>query len=586
MKKKVLIIGGDNATNELIKHINSSERMEIKAVIANQKNNLNLKLAKDNQIKIDEDWSNWLDNTIDIVFETTGSLAVLDELQLVKSANTIIVSKNIESILTELMEEKEKQISKLKTQRYQQNLILDNIHESKMLEAVFHSSDEAISVVDEKGHGIMINPAYTRITGLTEDEIIGKPATVDISEGKSMHKQVLVTRKPVRGVQMKVGPAKKAVIVNVSPIIVDGILKGSVGVLHDVSEIQHLTKELMQARKIIRNLESKYTFDDIIGQSDEMELTINQAKVVAKTAATVLLRGESGTGKELFAHAIHHASDRRRDKFIRVNCAAITESILESELFGYEEGAFSGANRGGKKGYFEAANNGSIFLDEIGELSLHIQAKLLRVLQENEIVRVGASKPISVDVRVITATNVNLEEAIREGRFREDLYYRLNRLPIYIPALRERSSDFKEMVSYLINKINQDYGRNIKTIAKDALEYLKEYHWPGNVRELENVISRSIIYMQINEEVIKKENLPQLIAVENGVKENEEHAVTSISENSNLQDTLDTYEKKIIAQTLAANNYNKTKTARILNISIRSLYYKIEKHHIAGNGMQ
>ncbi|WP_117160690.1 sigma-54-dependent Fis family transcriptional regulator [Paraliobacillus sp. X-1268] len=586
MKKKVLIIGGDNATNELIKHINSSERMEIQAVIANQKNNLNLKLAKDNQIKIDEDWRNWLDNTIDIVFETTGSLAVLDELQLVKSANTIIVSKNIEAILTELMEEKEKQISKLKTQRYQQNLILDNIHESKMLEAVFHSSDEAISVVDEKGHGIMINPAYTRITGLTEDEIIGKPATVDISEGQSMHKQVLVTRKPVRGVQMKVGPAKKAVIVNVSPIIVDGILKGSVGVLHDVSEIQHLTKELMQARKIIRNLESKYTFDDIIGQSDEMELTINQAKVVAKTAATVLLRGESGTGKELFAHAIHHASDRRRDKFIRVNCAAITESILESELFGYEEGAFSGANRGGKKGYFEAANNGSIFLDEIGELSLHIQAKLLRVLQENEIVRVGASKPISVDVRVITATNVNLEEAIREGRFREDLYYRLNRLPIYIPALRERSSDFKEMVSYLINKINLDYGRNIKTISKDALEYLKEYHWPGNVRELENVISRSIIYMQVNEEVIKKENLPQLIAVENGVKENEEHAVTSISENSNLQDTLDTYEKKIIAQTLAANNYNKTKTARILNISIRSLYYKIEKHHIAGNGMQ
>src|SRR5690606_14521012 len=227
-------------------------------------------------------------------------------------------------------------------------------------------------------------------------------------------------------------------IVNVAPIIVAGKLKGSVAVIHDLSEIQELTTELKKAKQIIRNLEASYTFDDIIGNSPEMMIAIEQAKIGAKTPATVLLRGDSGTGKELFAHAIHNESDRKNNKFIRVNCAAIAESILESELFGYEEGAFSGAKHGGKKGLFEEANLGSIFLDEIGELSLSMQAKLLRVLQENEIVRVGGTKPISIDVRIIAATNVNLEKAIENHSFRKDLYYRLTRLPIYIPPLKER----------------------------------------------------------------------------------------------------------------------------------------------------
>ena len=249
-----------------------------------------------------------------------------------------------------------------------------------MLEAIIQSSDEAISVVDENGRGILINPAYTRITGLPKEQVIGQPATADISEGESMHLKVIQTRRAIRGTKMRVGPMKKEVIVNVAPIIVDGILKGSVGVIHDVSEIQSLTKELNRARQIIRNLEAKYTFEDIISNSDEMNIAVEQAKLGAKTPATILLRGESGTGKELFAHAIHNASDRKYNKFIRVNCAAISESLLESELFGYEEGAFSGAKRGGKKGLFEEANNGkSIFLDEIGELSANTQAKLLRV---------------------------------------------------------------------------------------------------------------------------------------------------------------------------------------------------------------
>ncbi len=230
-----------------------------------------------------------------------------------------------------------------------------------MLEAIIQSSDEAISVVDEQGKGILINRAYTKMTGLTDKEVVGKPAGADISEGESMHLKVLETRRPVRGVRMKVGPNKKDVIVNVAPVIVDGILKGSVGVIHDVSEIQSLTNELNKARQLIRTLEAKYTFEDIIGESEQMLVALEQAKLGAKTPATILLRGESGTGKELFAHAIHNESDRKYNRFVRVNCAALSETLLESELFGYEEGAFSGARRGGKKGFLKRQIKAAFF---------------------------------------------------------------------------------------------------------------------------------------------------------------------------------------------------------------------------------
>lgn len=445
-----------------------------------------------------------------------------------------------------------------------------------MLEAIIHSSEEAISVVDETGKGIMINPAYTRITGLTEKDVIGKPATVDISEGESMHMRVLKTRRPVRGAKMKVGPHKKEVIVNVAPIIVAGKLKGSVAVIHDISEIKQLTTELQKAKQMIRNLEATYTFDDIIGDSPEMMIAIEQAKIGAKTPATVLLRGESGTGKELFAHAIHNESDRRHYKFIRVNCAALSESVLESELFGYEEGAFTGAKAGGKKGLFEEANHGSIFLDEIGELSLAMQAKLLRVLQEKEIVRVGGTTPIPLDVRIITATNINLEKAVTNKKFREDLYYRLNRLPIYIPSLKERMSDLPKLVDHIIVKVNQLYGRNVKSISESALEKLKKYDWPGNIRELENVISRAIIFMDVTEEVIQYHHLPNLTE--------QTKQTTTIQPNINktktLQEAMEQYEKEFIYNVYKENNFNKTKTAKQLNISVRNLYYKIKKYNL------
>lgn len=454
-----------------------------------------------------------------------------------------------------------------------------------MLEAIIQSSEEAISVVDEKGRGLLINRAYTRITGLTEEEVVGKPAEIDISEGESMHMKVLKTRRPVRGARMKVGPNKKDVVVNVAPIIVDGTLKGSVGVIHDVSEIQTLTTELNRARQIIRTLEAKYSFEDIIGESEEMKVAIEQAKLGATTPATVLLRGESGTGKELFAHAIHNASDRKYNKFIRVNCAAIPESLLESELFGYEEGAFSGAKRGGKRGYFEEANNGSIFLDEIGELSAHMQAKLLRVLQEREIIRVGGTKPIPVNVRVIAATNVNLEKAMAEGDFREDLYYRLNRYPISIPPLRLRKGDIPALCNYLIRKINQDYGRNVAGISDEVMDAFMNYHWPGNVRELENVLGRAIIFMNHNETVIQLHHLPPLDPKQNR-KEEKKIKILDYTNNVTLSEMMDQFEAEVIRQALEQNQYNRTKTAQSLGISLRNLYYKIEKYNLAKNIMQ
>lgn len=452
-----------------------------------------------------------------------------------------------------------------------------------MLQAIIHSSDEAISVVDEDGRGILINPAYTRITGLKEEQVIGQPATADISEGESMHMKVLKTRRAVRGIAMRVGPNKKEVVVNVAPIIVDGILKGSVGVIHDMSEIKTLSRELNRARQIIRTLEAKYSFEDIIGNSEEMMIPIEQAKLGAKTPATVLLRGESGTGKELFAHAIHNASDRKYNKFIRVNCAAISESLLESELFGYEEGAFSGAKRGGKRGFFEEANNGSIFLDEIGELPANTQAKLLRVLQEHEIVRVGGTKPVTINVRVIAATNMNLEKAIANGTFREDLYYRLNRMPIHIPSLRRRKEDLPLLCERLIRKINQDYGRNVEGVSSNAIKRLMEYDWPGNVRELENVLGRAIIFLNHNDTIINLDHLPDL---HSSLQQSEVQPAGESLQRATLSAQVEQYEAKLITETLKRVGGNKTLAAKTLGLSVRNLYYKLEKYNIEINGMQ
>ncbi|MBA4495017.1 sigma 54-interacting transcriptional regulator [Paenactinomyces guangxiensis] len=448
-----------------------------------------------------------------------------------------------------------------------------------LLQAIINSSDDAISVVDADGMGMLINPAYTRLTGLPPEDVIDKPAETDISEGESMHMRVLKTRQPVRGVHMKVGPQRKEVVVNAAPIIINDELKGSVAIIHDMSELQQLNRDLERARRIIRKLEAKYTFDDIIGTSEAMRIAQEQAKQAAKTRATVLLRGESGTGKELFAHAIHNASDRKYNQFVRVNCAALSESLLESELFGYEEGAFTGAKRGGKKGLFEEASGGTLFLDEIGELQPSTQAKLLRVLQEKEVIRVGGTKSIPVDVRVIAATNVYLERAIQEKRFREDLYYRLNVLPIQIAPLRHRKEDLYDLSTHLIKKYNQEYGRSVEEIDPGALAILSRYSWPGNVRELENVLGRAMINMAFNEKIIKPIHLPSLNLSRTALGEKESQATNGDKEKT-LKEVLAETEREFIKRVYVSCGRNKTESARRLGISVRNLYYKLERYHL------
>lgn len=448
-----------------------------------------------------------------------------------------------------------------------------------MLEAVFNATQDAISVVDHNGNGVMINPAYTRITGLTEKDVIGKPANVDIAEGESIHMKVVSARKNIKGALMKVGPNRREVLTNAAPIIVDGELRGSVAVIHDISEIKDLSDELKRAKEIIRKLEAKYTFEDIVGSDSLLISAMDKARKAAVTPATVLLRGESGTGKELFAHSIHNASERKYRQFVRVNCSAISESLLESELFGYDEGAFTGAKKGGKKGLFEEADGGTIFLDEIGEVHAGTQAKLLRVIQERELVRVGSTKPVNIDVRIIAATNANLEEAIKNGNFRKDLYYRLNVFPIKIPSLRMRKGDVYDLTLFFIKKLNQQYGRNIKDISHQAVRQLMEYEWPGNVRELENVVGRAIINMKSSEMVIMESHLPQFDKLVDRLATFELVEEIKLSDFS-LSDVVEKAEKKYIQQVMIECENNKTNTAKKLGISLRSLYYKIEKYNI------
>jgi PAS domain S-box-containing protein len=441
--------------------------------------------------------------------------------------------------------------------------------------------------VNEKGVHTLVNDAYTRLIGLTEQDVLGKSSTIDIAEGESMHMKVLKTKKPVHGVRMKVGPKKKDVLVNVAPVTVDGELRGSVAVIHDLSEIRNLTDELNQVKKRMRHLEAKYTFEDIVGKSRPMIIAKEQAIKAASTPATVLLHGESGTGKELFAHAIHNHSDRKNRQFIRVNCSALTETLLESELFGYEGGAFTGASKKGRKGLFEEADRGTIFLDEIGMMSMNLQAKLLRVLQEKEIVRVGGNESIDIDVRVISATNINLENAVKDGRFREDLYYRLYVIPIFIPPLRDRKEDIKPLVSNIIRKCNQEFGRNIKGASPEVIEILLNYSWPGNIRELENVIERAVINMKLTDDFMNASHIPEFVSLtkqkvfKDEKEYQKENIINTKEENIKcLKNIKKQTEKDAILNTLKAFNGDCKKSAEQLGISIRTLYYKMQKYEI------
>jgi Nif-specific regulatory protein len=331
------------------------------------------------------------------------------------------------------------------------------------------------------------------------------------------------------------------------------------------AERQKLADETSHLRQ---ELKEKYDFSNIIGNSGAMRQVYAQVSQVARSNATVLLRGESGTGKEMIAHAIHYNSLRSKKPFIKVNCAALPDTLIESELFGYERGAFTGAEKL-KKGRFEMADGGTIFLDEIGDLPLSTQVKLLRVIQEREFERLGGTETIKINVRFITATNKNLEEEIAKGNFREDLYYRLNVFQIFLPPLRERKSDILLLAEHFLAKYEREHGKHIKRISTPAIDMLTQYHFPGNVRELENVIERAVLVC--DEEVIHGYHLPPTLQTAEV-----SDTVTKVS----LLSAVESYESDLIQDALKSTRGNIAKAARLLDSTERILSYKIKKYGI------
>ncbi len=317
-----------------------------------------------------------------------------------------------------------------------------------------------------------------------------------------------------------------------------------------------------------RELREKYDFGHIVGNSSAMKRVYAQISQVARSNTTVLLRGESGTGKELIANAIHYNSLRAKKPFVKVNCAALPETLIESELFGYEKGAFTGAgNR--KKGRFEIADGGTLFLDEIGDLSPPIQIKLLRVLQEREFERVGGTETLKANVRLITATNKNLEESIADGTFREDLFYRLNVFTIYLPPLRERKSDILLLAENFVEKYEREHNKHIKRISTPAIDMLTSYHYPGNVRELENAVERAVLVCDGN--VIHGHHLPPTLQTAEVTD-----TITQIS----LASSVEAFERDLISDALKSTRGNCAKAAKMLDTTERILGYKIGKYNI------
>lgn len=325
-----------------------------------------------------------------------------------------------------------------------------------------------------------------------------------------------------------------------------------------VEENSHLRQELRE----------KYDFSHIIGNSSRMKQVYDQVSQVARTNTTVLLRGESGTGKEMIANAIHYNSLRSKKPFVKVNCAALPDTLIESELFGHEKGSFTGASQR-KRGRFEMANDGTLFLDEIGDLPVQTQIKLLRVLQEREFERVGGTETIKVNVRLITATNNNLEEAITEGKFREDLFYRLNVFQIFLPPLRERKSDIIMLAEHFVEKFEREHGKRIRRISTPAIDMLTAYHYPGNVRELENAIERAVVVC--DENVIHGHHLPPTLQTAEV-----SDTVTKVT----LESSVAAFEKDLIQDTLKTTKGNCAKAANLLNTTERIINYKIKKYNI------
>ncbi len=443
--------------------------------------------------------------------------------------------------------------------------------ESK-LDAVLNTVHEAVTIINEQEEVVGWSPQAEVLYDLKIQDVLGKKI-------ETFFQNIIVPRAKNEDLKFKdlyhQSCGDTHVLINAEPIKIGKKIIGGVSSERDITEIYYLHQELsktdLQLRKLERefgnqNRNDKDPFFKIVGHSSKLSEARLMAKRVAQTTASILIRGESGTGKELFAEAIHKAGPREDKPFIIVNCGAIPSSLFESELFGYCGGSFTGADKGGRAGKFEVANKGAIFLDEIGELHLDMQVKLLRVLQNKAFYRVGGHEPIEVDVHVISATNRNLETMVAEGKFREDLYYRLNVVSLDIPPLRSRKDDIPELINIFMNEFCRKYNRDNLKLHPEVVELLISYSWPGNVRQLRNVIERMVILTE--EGTVYKKHLPQEIQ-KSGVSQ-------FVDSGSILNQETKRTEEELILRALEECGGNKSKAAKKLGIPRSTLYYKLK----------
>ncbi|OCA99298.1 sigma 54-interacting transcriptional regulator [Clostridium beijerinckii] len=455
------------------------------------------------------------------------------------------------------------------------------------LQLILETVQDGICVINSDGYITYVNKAYLRILNEKEKDILNKNIR-DVSPGGARIK-VLKTGESIIGA---ISYKENGVIIvsNVNPIIIDGEITGVVSIVKNVTEVQKLSEKLTQVsakadyleEELMRTKKPDSAFSKYIGHSGKILDALATTLKAAKTDTTVLIRGESGTGKELIAEGIHFSSKNSKGPFIRVNCAAIPQNLLESELFGYEKGAFTGAIKR-KLGKFELAQNGTILLDEIGEMDKSMQAKVLRVIQEKEFQRIGGEETIKINVRIIAATHRNLEEMVKSMEFREDLYYRLNVIPIFLPPLRERKQDIAPLLEHFIDKIGKRINKRITVVTNDAMESLLEYKWPGNIRELENLVER---IMALNEtEVIELSDLPAYMrkdinTVKNAIKSKNNNEIDMLIETDEIL-PLKEYEKIIIEKALKKyGSYNAAGKALGLThktVAAKARQYGIEK---------
>ncbi len=445
-------------------------------------------------------------------------------------------------------------------------------HQEQFIRAVFENAHYCLVIVDDRGYIIYLNESYCRFLGVKREEAVGKHVT-DVIENTRMHIVVQTGKEEIADLQYIRG---NYMIANRIPVWSEGKVIGAIGIVlyRDTQEwmkmnshIKSLLLEVEQYRKRQKKSHGAiYSLHDIIAISPQMIELKNKVKRIAAGNASVLITGESGTGKELFAHSIHQLSERSGKPFVTVNCAAIPEHLMESELFGYEPGAFTGARKEGKIGKFQIADGGTIFLDEIGDMPLSAQVKILRVLQDGEIQPVGSVKPRRVDVRVIAATNQPLEELVRKKRFREDLFYRIHVIRLHIPPLRERKEDIRALTMFFLHKISERTGQRVVDVEDSVIERFQKYRWPGNVRELENVVEAAVHLT--NREIITLEDLPEHLLIE----------PVRLEEHGNLKEILERTERQAIELALHKAKGDKLKAAKILGIGKSTLYEKLKKH--------